>query len=182
MEELFVLTEEHEAIRQRLDELEGLLQAVGSNGPGAVERLVHSLHQTVVLARDIHQPKEQAVFLARVGTKAGIQKCVLDAAVGEENRLIHALAELLADVEAHGIRSASLLGVRLLPLLSAMRHAMDWEDQVLYPLAYLACNEEDLWDLSVALDRAVDAGGRALRETNIAPLLQGIRLRAAACC
>lgn len=179
MQELFVLVEEHEAVRRRLDQVEAALTALRRHDAGARERMVNALKDTVVLVRDIHQPKEEAVFIPRIGGKSGIQKTVLDAAMREEHRLVEKLGEVMDRFESGALVDPVMLGVELIPVLSAMRNAMDWEDQVLYPSAYSNCNEQDLWDLSVALDRAVDVAGRQLRENMIAPMVQSLRVRAA---
>ncbi len=147
MESLYVLTAEHAALRRLMRSLAGYLEGAPPDG---MEALYEELCR---LLWEVHCPKEEALVVQRVLCQPLATGHAVRALHRQRNRVFSQLALLRRPVQER----AFLLGSHL----AALAAVLDAEEMLLYPTLLHASSDDDLWRLSVELDRSVDQVGRA---------------------
>jgi len=146
MESLFVLTHEHTGIRRLMRALNAALE---SDDPELQQQLFDRLRYLLL---DLHAPKEDQLVMTPVFRGELQNRQVLRALNHQRARVLNELAELESPFDT--------TVPRLQGLLAGLSVLLDQEEDSLYPALVHMCSEDDLWNISVELDRSLDHVGR----------------------
>lgn len=157
MNELYVLLEEHAAIR-------AMLGALRRAGPLGVGPLLDKLEWLVLR---IHVPKEDQVVLERLRGAAAPQPGWLPALQQERREANDALRRAAARRRGPA-PAAPPAGDDVEDVLRRLAAVLDAEEATAFPALYGRCSHDDRWCIAIELDRAVDVCGREDRERALA--------------
>lgn len=158
MDELFVLMDEHAAMRAILA---ALRPSKGKDmHTGQTLDLLLRLHH---LSTSIHGPKEERVAWSRLQEHHAHEFTLLGTLTAQRAWAKEMLDHALEVLSHPGARDGA--GAR--PLVDAVVHAvgqlLQTEEFMIYPALYHGSSEDERWSMAVELDRAVDEGGRQER-------------------
>lgn len=155
MDEFFVLQWEVAALLGAVESLELAL------AQGDIPALRKELGRLTALWRDVLGPQEDSVVLPMARhTLAQVEPLLLGNAI-RRARLLGRLETVEQYLAGGGFVARLRLERLLRPILTELTAQLTMEREELLPRLYLACSEEDRWELARELDRSVDRVGRS---------------------
>ncbi|MEW5855060.1 MAG: hemerythrin domain-containing protein [Myxococcota bacterium] len=173
MEELSILLDEHQAMRRILSALERTVEDWEPANPRQAAALGAEVESLVELMTRFHNLKEETVLIHRLRQKDQVLEPRIICNLSDKEAVVKLLRDLAHGVAAGTVtREAAQAAVRRISRVTLLM--LKVEEEVLYPAVYRLCSEDDIWAMSVEMDRAVDMDGRERRARLIAACGHGL--------